>query len=941
MGDQPSKGDSSDPVETLCNAVKQMQQAHGHPEGASFLNDGDVRNKLLSAKDAVSQNFGQDPAFHKIIEELEANSTSSIRALEAGKAQASTTHNKVPDGRHRVEFVFRTALEGEQWERKIGESAQASGFAVDDLDDGTLVLQDAKGVEIPTDTDEPPDWNSLRYPVSGYIFTQVHETKDVSWCSDGSLTKTQLRAGDGVDMPRNSSKVKMKVDAATDGTADVPGFRPCTLEFVAGDGEVCDALEIAAISMKRCERAMITCSDITLCSDETRGVPAVSTGKVVFTLELVDFEKAADLKDMSEAEAIKMATSNKLSGSDLFRRGRTRLALARYKTVLDLFTNMDNISSKNQVKVKDLTTLCELNRAACHLALKNYIDAKRSCDFVLRHNQKHVKALYRRAQCDIGCANFVDAIADLKKVIVLDPQNKAARTLLKDAQTLQRQADGQSKNMFAKMLHDPKAQLKLEQPHSVAAHAKERDVELIERQDADCVQGLQDAEAAANEAADSLLKELGTKSPKGSRKNKSKKARGKGPAQSPNLVEAPVSQTPLTASACKVCDDDMNSTTAKANPSCSEASRTPEVSPTSRTNCRPLRWADEELSDEELCPTTCGLQETWDNNKIELSVSLDDGALLALAERKNARLIEIAKASNATCVLDAPASAVLVCGPALGVTVAQNMLQELRSQWTDVSEPVWNTIKGNRSQLHLWQTETGCSIKLDNSAPRIRLTGFSHEVRAISDKLWELHKSSDVGFGETSDASSAATLEPEPNDNHEDASTSSSMTREDIAHGPGKETSHAVTETLTDEFSHHCTNVDALRLDCDQDLQSDQACVEMALDQPPSPSEAMTPELKTAQAQPESPTQVEGKIIVHCPFESSMACQIVRAFPGANIHLGEPAVSAQSKKHPPALQEYEPHVVAGCKSGLSWGDFPAESPIDMKMQRLKALLEIA
>ena len=37
----------------------------------------------------------------------------------------------------------------------------------------------------------------------------------------------------------------MKVEGATDGSKPLPGFVPKTLEFVAGDGFVCDALECA------------------------------------------------------------------------------------------------------------------------------------------------------------------------------------------------------------------------------------------------------------------------------------------------------------------------------------------------------------------------------------------------------------------------------------------------------------------------------------------------------------------------------------------------------------------------------------------------------------------------------------------------------------------------------------------------------------------------
>lgn len=45
-----------------------------------------------------------------------------------------------------------------------------------------------------------------------------------------------------------TTEVFLKVEAATDGRQPLPGFVAKTLEFVAGDGFVCDALECATIA---------------------------------------------------------------------------------------------------------------------------------------------------------------------------------------------------------------------------------------------------------------------------------------------------------------------------------------------------------------------------------------------------------------------------------------------------------------------------------------------------------------------------------------------------------------------------------------------------------------------------------------------------------------------------------------------------------------------
>merc|ERR1712232_441923 len=57
----------------------------------------------------------------------------------------------------------------------------------------------------------------------------------------------------------------------------------------------------------------------------------------------------------------------------------------------------------------------------------------------------------RRAQAHQGNKNYMTCMADLKKVIEVDPQNREARSLMKEAQAGQKEEDKKSKGMFAKM----------------------------------------------------------------------------------------------------------------------------------------------------------------------------------------------------------------------------------------------------------------------------------------------------------------------------------------------------------------------------------------------------------------------------------------------------------------------------------------------------------
>jgi len=281
---------------------------------------------------------------------------------------------------------------------------------------------------------------------------QIYETRDVSFAKDKSLMKKQIVEGEGYETPKDTFKVSLKVDAAIDGSgATLPGFESKTLEFALGNGEVCDGIELAVADMKKGERARVTSSVAAMCREDQVGLKDISAETVVLEMELVDFEKAKDTWNMTEEEKVQFATERKEVGSKLFKQGRIVLALQRYKKVIDMFGYIENFAEENKAKAKALKKVCDLNQAACQLKLKNWTAAKSCCNNVLKEEPDSVKALFRRAQAVFELKDFMECMKDLKKVIELDPQNREARKLLKDAQGLQKEEDKKSKGMFTKM----------------------------------------------------------------------------------------------------------------------------------------------------------------------------------------------------------------------------------------------------------------------------------------------------------------------------------------------------------------------------------------------------------------------------------------------------------------------------------------------------------
>ncbi|CAE8613642.1 unnamed protein product, partial [Polarella glacialis] len=182
------------------------------------------------------------------------------------------------------------------------------------------------------------------------------------------------------------------------------------------------------------------------------GLDNITAEKVVLTLELESFVKATDTWNMKEDEKVAFGASRKEAGSNLFKQGRIAMAMERYRKVIDMFNYVDNFKEdSNKEKAKELKKVCELNRAACHLKLKAYVEAKTSCDSVLKDDPNNVKALYRRAQAELGLKNFEECVRDVKKILDKEPQNREARALLKDSAAGQKEEDKKSKGLFGKM----------------------------------------------------------------------------------------------------------------------------------------------------------------------------------------------------------------------------------------------------------------------------------------------------------------------------------------------------------------------------------------------------------------------------------------------------------------------------------------------------------
>ena len=100
---------------------------------------------------------------------------------------------------------------------------------------------------------------------------------------------------------------------------------------------------------------------------------------------------------------------------------------------------------------------CKLNRAMCHLKVKNYQDCLKDCSDVLDIDATSVKALFRQGKCYLALDKWDAAKESFRKVLELDDGNMEARRGLQSVRVKMQQQKEKEKKLYAgKKLFDGK-----------------------------------------------------------------------------------------------------------------------------------------------------------------------------------------------------------------------------------------------------------------------------------------------------------------------------------------------------------------------------------------------------------------------------------------------------------------------------------------------------
>ncbi|XP_538845.1 FK506-binding protein-like isoform X1 [Canis lupus familiaris] len=248
--------------------------------------------------------------------------------------------------------------------------------------------------------------DSVKSPGSTSGMPEPLPASDLWYCPDGSFVKKIIIRGHGLDKPKLGSCCRVLAFGFPFGSGLPEGWTEITMGLGPWrEGTWGELIEKCLESMCQGEEAQLQISE---------------HPESPFRLTLASFTQGRDSWELEASEKEALAKKERTRGTELFRAGNPEGAARCYGRALRLLLTLPPPGPPER-------TVLHANLAACQLLLGQPQLAAQSCDRVLEREPDHLKALYRRGVAQAALGNLDKATADLRKVLAVDPKNRAAQ----------------------------------------------------------------------------------------------------------------------------------------------------------------------------------------------------------------------------------------------------------------------------------------------------------------------------------------------------------------------------------------------------------------------------------------------------------------------------------------------------------------------------------
>lgn len=252
--------------------------------------------------------------------------------------------------------------------------------------------------------------------------------EDITKGTDGGVIKRIVESGEGLDHPNEDSQVEVELKGTWG--PDQTVFEERNLTFSLGEGLEVDlpqGVELALEKMKKKEVCQVTIQPaygFGSVGKPSLKVPAQAV--LSYTINLKSFERAKESWQMDGEQKLEQAKLLKDKGTIFFKKEKHDLAGKKYKKIIDFLEHEISLKDTQEEERKALLQAGRLNLAMCYLKTGDWILARNICDKVLEENDESEKAFFRRGEAYLQLNDHHLAREDFKKVLSLDPNNKAA-----------------------------------------------------------------------------------------------------------------------------------------------------------------------------------------------------------------------------------------------------------------------------------------------------------------------------------------------------------------------------------------------------------------------------------------------------------------------------------------------------------------------------------
>jgi len=276
--------------------------------------------------------------------------------------------------------------------------------------------------------------------------------KDVSKAKDGSILKKIIKDGEGYETPNEDTTVTINISLSVAGKVIE---KKDNYTFPIDEDCEMPALEHAIKSMKKGEHAIVSIAQHAIDKKDITSKNITSNDKFVYDIELVNFIKEKGSWQMTVEEKFQNCEAKRADGNDLYRAGKVRLALKRYKKALEGIDSDYQMAEEDKARAKVQKVPLNLNIAACAMAMKDYKEAIERCNKALEIEKNNTKALLRRAKCFNLIDKWIECQQDLDSILLAEPENVEAKkelAVLKKKQAEQDKKESKAfRGMFGKL----------------------------------------------------------------------------------------------------------------------------------------------------------------------------------------------------------------------------------------------------------------------------------------------------------------------------------------------------------------------------------------------------------------------------------------------------------------------------------------------------------